>query len=268
MMEAEEKEKRWLMKRCGKITSSSVAKLMCSGRRDMTPSELEAAKKQGIKRKTIDIPFGDTAISYLYQVARERRLNKPCRHISTLDMEWGKEHEKEAIECFNHNTFSRLMSCSDDFDEIVFVDNIYDGYGDSPDGYGFNTYGYLSYIAEVKCFTSEGKIEYLREVTKEEAIKEYYWQLISHFLSHPDVEKMYYIVYDGKSDDDPFDLRPTNDPSRLLYWELNRCDYIEDINKLKDKLQMALAYLSLNERDPVKYKIREINDYIYQTQQT
>lgn len=34
-------------------------------------------------------------------------------------MEWGKDHEKDAIECFNHNTFSRLMSCADDFDEIV-----------------------------------------------------------------------------------------------------------------------------------------------------
>ena len=125
-MEAEEKEKLWLMKRCGKITSSAIGKLMVSGRREMTPSELEVAKKQGVKRKTVDVPFGDTAISYLYQVARERRLNKPCRHISTSDMEWGKDHEKDAIECFNHNTFSRLMSCADDFDEIVFVDNIYD----------------------------------------------------------------------------------------------------------------------------------------------
>ena len=49
----------------------------------------------------------------------------------------------------------------------VFVDNIYDGYGDSPDGYGFDVNGKLSYIAEVKCFTSESKIEYLREATKE-----------------------------------------------------------------------------------------------------
>lgn len=262
MMEAEEKEKLWLMKRCGKITSSAIGKLMVSGRRGMTPSELEIVKKQGVKRKTVDVPFGDTAISYLYQVARERRLNKPCRHISTSDMEWGKDHEKDAIECFNHNTFSRLMSCADDFDEIVFVDNIYDGYGDSPDGYGFDVNGKLSYIAEVKCFTSESKIEYLREATKEQAIEEYYWQLMSHFLSHPDVDKMYYIVYDGKSDDDPFDLRPVNDPSRLLYWELDRCDYKDDIDRMEDKLQMALSYLSLNERDAKKYPIRKINDFV------
>jgi len=36
-MEAEEKEKLWLMKRCGKITSSAIGKLMVSGRREMTP---------------------------------------------------------------------------------------------------------------------------------------------------------------------------------------------------------------------------------------
>jgi len=72
------------MKRCGKITSSAIGKLMVSGRREMTPSELEIAKKQGVKRKTVDVPFGDTAISYLYQVARERRLNKPCRPYPLL----------------------------------------------------------------------------------------------------------------------------------------------------------------------------------------
>ena len=57
-MEAEEKEKLWLMKRCGKITSSAIGKLMVSGRREMTPSELDIAKKQGVKRKTVDVPFG------------------------------------------------------------------------------------------------------------------------------------------------------------------------------------------------------------------
>lgn len=45
-MEAEEKEKLWLMKRCGKITSSAIGKLMISGRREMTPSELEVAKNR------------------------------------------------------------------------------------------------------------------------------------------------------------------------------------------------------------------------------
>ena len=49
-MEAEEKEKLWLMKRCGKITSSAIGKLMVSGRREMTPSELDIAKKLGVKR--------------------------------------------------------------------------------------------------------------------------------------------------------------------------------------------------------------------------
>jgi len=48
------------------------------------------------------------------------------------------------------------MSCADDFDEIIFVDNIYDGYGDSPDGYGFDVNGKLSYIAEVVWRTCYG----------------------------------------------------------------------------------------------------------------
>ena len=73
---------------------------------------------------------------------------------------------------------------------------------------------------------------------------------------------MYYIVYDGKSDDDPFDLRPVNDPSRLLYWELDRSDYKDDIDRMEDKLQMALAYLSLNERDAKKYPISKVNDFV------
>lgn len=264
MKDLEKREKDWLMKRCGKITSSSISKIMTSGRRDMNKEELEIAKSKGIKRKTVDVPFGDGAISYLYRIARERRLNKPCRNISTPEMEWGKEHEKDAINCFNINTFSQLKSCGEDFDEIIFVDNIFNGYGDSPDAYCYIN-NKLSYMAEIKCFPSEDKIERLREASMEEAIEEYYWQLISHFLSHPNVNIMYYIVYDGKSDD-PFDLRATTDSSRLLYWRLDRNNYIDDINKLSVKLNMALSYLDLNQKDPDKYKIKNINEYFDKAQ--
>jgi len=64
--------------RTGFITASEIVNLTKSGRRDMTPQEQEQYLKENPKgkRKTIDILFGDKAMSYLEEVNFERLLNR------------------------------------------------------------------------------------------------------------------------------------------------------------------------------------------------
>lgn len=254
-----DKEITWKMKRCGNITSSAVGRLMVDGRRDMTPEELAAAKELKVRRKTVDVMWGDSAVSYLYQVAREIRLKKPCRSITTKEMQWGHDKEIEAIRWFNKNYFHNLKSCSEDYEDIIFKDDVIPGYGDSPDGYEYNSDGKLIALAEVKCFAMEAKIESIREMSAKEAIKEYYWQLMSHFLSHPGVDVLYYIVYDGQDEEDELDYLDPLDESRGIYFTLHREDYLDDIKRLEEKVIYATFYLFLNSISKVTFPIRDIN---------
>ena len=55
---------------------------------------------------------------------------------------------------------------------------------------------------------------------------EYYWQFLGHFLGRPDVDKLYYVIYDGYVND-----------GRIL--EMNRADHVENIKKLYDRIRLA-----------------------------
>ena len=73
---------------------------------------------------------------------------------------------------------------------------------------------------------SQGKIESLQFGNTIDEKDEYYWQFLGHFLGRPDVDKLYYVIYDGYVND-----------GRIL--EMNRADHVENIKKLYDRIRLA-----------------------------
>lgn len=88
--------KEQLALKLGKISGSGVHKLIPEGRRNMTEDELKAEKKAGGKRKTIDIPFGDTAMTYIYEKVAERLTGERKTFKQTTEVLRGIELEPEA----------------------------------------------------------------------------------------------------------------------------------------------------------------------------
>ena len=119
----------WYISRLGKFTGSEFHKLMTGGRRDMTPEELEAEKKSGGKRKTVDTMFGDTALGYIDDKISEIITNGTCldfKKLVTKETEWGNYWEPYARESFVNITGIEVNQCG-------FID-ISERFGCSPDG--------------------------------------------------------------------------------------------------------------------------------------
>ena len=73
---------------------------------------------------------------------------------------------------------------------------------------------------------SQGKIESLQFGNAISEKDEYYWQFLGHFLGLPDVNRLYYVIYDGYVND-----------GRIL--EMNRSDHAENIKKLYDRIRLS-----------------------------
>ncbi len=111
----------WQKERLGRFTSSRLGDLMTSGRGK-------------------DKFWGDTAMRYIYEKIGELLSGVPHYTPETRAMEWGTEHEAEALEKFADLTGLEVTHLGTTF--VPFNDNC----GGSPDAYvGDNA------IAEVKC---------------------------------------------------------------------------------------------------------------------
>ena len=80
----------------GRFSGSGIYKLIPEGRRDMTADELAEEKAKGGKRKTIDTPFGDTAMSYIYEKVAERLTGCRKEFKPTAEIRRGIEMEPSA----------------------------------------------------------------------------------------------------------------------------------------------------------------------------
>ena len=250
------REEIWLKKRGGRPTSSMLKILCTGGRRDRTPAELKAASLLKDSRKTVDVEFGDSAITYLYQLKRERRRQKPTFNRDNKNFEWGRSQEGYAIAWLRANRPDwdiRHCNCEDDFPEIVF--NIAEcGLGDSPDFYVGN-----EVIGEIKCTVTESKFEQIMDMTKEEAVKEYDLQFTGHFIGEQKAERLVYLVYDGQNDDDPFDTLDPLDPSRGVIFEYSREEFKATIAEIEPKVTKVMKYLDLCDKGEAK--VRDINNF-------
>lgn len=181
----EQRSLGWFRQRLGHITGSKVGDLMKAGRKK-------------------DEPFGETAKSYLYQVAAERVFNPQFldddelfqeyveqTSVSTKAMEWGTEQEANARELYEKLTETKVETVgSCQHDTIPLFAASPDGIVTLPDG--------NKRCIEIKCPNANTYMRYRTEVHDAETLKavkpEYYWQTVAE-MSCTGAQSVDFIAY-------------------------------------------------------------------------
>lgn len=259
------KETEWLIKKVGKISSSNLSKLFTGGSRPATEEELAIYKILKSARKTTSLEFGETAINYLYQIQREKRLNKPTYQRDIYNFTMGKEGEPYGIAWLRANRPDLVIRhcSSDDFYEIPFCKSESGAY-DSPDFYADEII-----VGEIKCPVDKAKFEQMRDMTKEEVVGEYDLQFANHLNCNPQCTKLMYLLYDSQVDDDEFDVLDPLHPSRGIIFTYDRSEFLDLIAAIEAKVRKVMAFLDLVDRKELKedgkpWLIRDINDFKYE----
>lgn len=158
----------WKRQRLGNFTGSQVGRLMRAGK---------------------NTTFGKDALSYIAKVGGERALNPAFvvndealeEYFDIIDAEsrttrWGKEHEEDARQTYEHITHSTVTICG-----AMWVDTLR-CFADSPDGVVIDKDGCI----EIKCQMPATSFHYQRVVKDAASLKaeepKYYWQCVSHML--------------------------------------------------------------------------------------
>lgn len=162
----------WYRDRLGKITGSRVGDLMKSGRKK-------------------DELFGETALSYIYQVAAERMINPAIlnddeafeQYLQQVDvtskaMRWGTEQEAYARDLYEQITSRHAVEVGSIKHPTI------EGYASSPDGYYYDEYAEERGCLEIKCPTLKEYMRYRSLIKDNQTLKaikpEYYWQCMAH----------------------------------------------------------------------------------------
>ena len=194
-------EELWLKKRWGKFTSSEMHRLMTSSR--------DGGLSQG-------------AYTYITEKAAEILTEFSPEHITTPQMEWGKQHEVEAIQRFTEITGYAVIHTGGD---QQFIASICNQWGGTPDGRTADG------GVEVKCPMSKNHLIY-KEVCDGKTLKytepKYYWQIQS-YMELTGSSQWYFISYDPRF----------LDAALQLHWcEIQRNQ--EDIDFMLNKILMAV----------------------------
>ena len=258
----ETKQENWLKKRVGRPTSSKIKTLFTGGTRPATPEEIAIYKLVKSTRKTVDLEFGDTAIEYLYELAYERESGQPTWTPENRNFTWGSAQEPYAIKYLkaNHPELDVKHCSGDDFPEIVFNVSAC-GLGDSPDFYSGT-----DAVGEIKCVMTGSKLKRIKEMTREEARKEYEHQFSGHLIGKPDAKKLLYVVYFGQNDENEYDILDPLDPSRGVIFEYDRSEFEPLIAEIEAKVTKVMKFLDVVDRKELKpdgkpWRIRDINDW-------
>lgn len=163
----------WYRKRLGKITGSRVGDLMKSSRKK-------------------DEMFGDTAKSYIYQLAAERNMNPAIVEddesfdmylqqvgFSSKAIEWGNIQEENARRLYIKITGRNMVETG-----LCVHPNI-PNFGSSPDGYYYGENGEKG-VLEIKCPNQNTFMKYKIEATDNAGLlsvkPEYFFQCQSHMM--------------------------------------------------------------------------------------
>ena len=169
--QAAERENRWKQKRIGKITSSNLDKLM------------NLTKDGKIKTKA--------GIDYLLEIQHQKDTGCDSEEVFAKAMQWGKALEEEALFYYNKMTGNNVISGTHGFDEVLFVDNIIKGFGDSPDGVTADRNG----VVEIKCpYNGSNHLRNCALQSYHDGC-DYFWQCIGHMID-PKVEWCDFVSYD------------------------------------------------------------------------
>lgn len=175
----------WFRKRLGHFTGSKIGDLMKSGK-----------KKEQV--------FGDTALSYIYQVAAERMLNPVFvdddelfsdyveqMQITSKAIRWGQEQEDNAKDLLLRKNpgweLAEVSSCR--HDTIPY-------FAASPDAIIYDREKMM--VAEIKCPNPNTYVKYATDIKDGETLKaakpEYYYQMQSE-MACTNAESGVFVAY-------------------------------------------------------------------------
>lgn len=197
----DQRTSEWFAARLGKITASSVSDLLVSGRGK-------------------DQEFGKTAIAYMYKKVAEILTGK-CESISGVPLQWGIEHEEEAIEFYKELTGRDVVQVG------FMIHPDHEMIGCSPDGLVGEG------LIEVKCpYTSSTHTEALTNNTIPEKWKAKYYAQVQMQLWVTGAKWCDWVSYDPRMIDD-------NNKMVIVRYERDE----EFIIKLEDKCIKAVAFI-------------------------
>lgn len=217
MIELSQKEYEWLSEKAGYISASKLDDLTTKGRSGRM--------------------WGDTAITYLYKLQRERKRGIPSPILSARPMTFGSENEPYAIDWLKENYNKDIKDCSRDFDKKIFRKREDVMFGASPDAI-LGTPNNVNHIFEIKCVYGEKETNWMFSDTvpydekKAAVLKEHRSQLAGLLLAFEECENISLLKYDAQRDDNPFDCIDPMDKSRGILFEFTRNefgDYIQDM---------------------------------------
>lgn len=209
--QAAERESRWKQKRIGKITSSNLDKLM------------NLTKDGRIKTKA--------GIDYLLEVQHQKDTGCDSEETFAKAMQWGKALEEEALFYYNKITGNNVISGTHGFDEVLFVDNIIEGFGDSPDGVTADRKG----VVEIKCpYNGSNHLRNCALQSYHDGC-DYFWQCMGHMID-PQVEWCDFVSYDTRYED--------GHPDKIKIIRINRADVQSRIDILTEKIKFWIECIN------------------------
>lgn len=161
----------WLRERWGKLTASEMHRLMTNGK---AKGSLSAGAMTYVREKVAE------------QLSEFRRAE-----FSSAAMEWGVEHELEAVEQFELMTGIRVNQTGE---HQQFILSECGNWGGTPDGTTFES------GVEVKCPESKTHLLYLSIVDAETLKAEepkYYWQVQS-YMALTGKDHWHFVSYDPR----------------------------------------------------------------------
>ena len=209
--QAAERESRWKQKRIGKITSSNLDKLM------------NLTKDGRIKTKA--------GIDYLLEIQHQKDTGCDSEEVYAKAMQWGKALEEEALYYYNKITGNNVISGTHGFDEVLFVDNIIEGFGDSPDGVTADRNG----VVEIKCpYNGSNHLRNCALQSYHDGC-DYFWQCMGHMID-PQVEWCDFVSYDPRYED--------GHPDKIKIIRINRSDVQSRIDILTEKIKFWIECIN------------------------
>ena len=206
-----ERESRWKQKRIGKITSSNLDKLM------------NLTKDGRIKTKA--------GIDYLLEIQHQKDTGCDSEETFAKAMQWGKALEEEALYYYNKITGNSVISGTHGFDEVLFVDNIIKGFGDSPDGVTVDRKG----VVEIKCpYNGSNHLRNCALQSYHDGC-DYFWQCMGHMID-PQVEWCDFVSYDPRYEDGHQD--------KIKIIRINRSDVQSRIDILTEKIKFWIECIN------------------------
>lgn len=161
----------WLKERWGKFTASEMHRLMTNGK---AKGSLSAG-----------------AMTYVREKVAEQLSEFRCTEFSSAAMEWGVEHELEAVEQFESMTGIRVNQTGE---HQQFILSECGNWGGTPDGITFES------GIEVKCPESKTHLLYLSVVdaeTLKETEAKYYWQ-VQAYMQLTGKNHWHFVSYDPR----------------------------------------------------------------------